>query len=152
MLHIIVVAWALVVYLICTASTLWPLMYISGRPWPLMHAHVTTVHFTCMHEINLQIKFNKYVELWESCSKLPSLFYSEFLSKSLHYAQSLLIFLCCFFFHWSFLQFTLPIKVSYLIPQKVLISLSLMLSLSVLNPEWEASSLSSLQLLPILHS
>ena len=45
-----------------------------------------------------------------------------------------------------YLQFKLPIKVSYLMlaePLKVLISLLLMLSLSVLNPEWKSSLFSS---------
>ena len=27
------------------------------------------------------------IDLWELCSEFPSLFYSEFLSKSCHYAQ-----------------------------------------------------------------
>ena len=84
------------------------------------------------------------IGLWELCSKFPSLFYSNFFSKSLHFAQFYSFYAVSITI--PYLQFKLPIKVSYLMlvePLKVLISLSLMLSLSVLNPEWETSSLSS---------
>ena len=56
------------------------------------------------------VKCSYTVDLWELCSKFPSLFYSKFLSKSLHYAQ--------FYSFYAAPSITiplkLPIKVSYL--------------------------------------
>ena len=49
----------------------------------------------------------------ESCSKSPSLFYSKFLSKSLHYVQ-LYSFYAVSSITIPYLQFKLPIKISYL--------------------------------------
>ena len=83
-------------------------------------------------------------------SRFLLLFYSEFLSKSFHYAQ-FYSFCAAASITIPYLQFKLPIKVSYfsylmLVEQlNVLISLSLMSSLSVLIPKWETSLLFSSQ-------
>ena len=79
--------------------------------------------------------------LWELCSKFSSLFYSNVLSKSLHYAQ-FYTFYAAYSITIPYLQFKLPIKVSCLSYLTLLETLKVLisLSLSVLNLESRGST------------
>ena len=98
--------------------------------------------FKCIHSLHYNHFLYTLLGLWELCSKFPSIIYSEFLSKSLHYFNFIL--LCSSFYHYSlhtYLQFKVLINNNLIIFEllEVLISHSLMLSLSVLNPKWKAA-------------
>ena len=62
-------------------------LYITKRRTENLQLIISIVFLYVVNIIHNQVQAQKSVGLWESCSKYPSLFYSEFLSKFLHYAQ-----------------------------------------------------------------